>query len=742
MNQLKKYITILLALLFQLITATLYGQTQQENQLIKTIQTEKNLRVKYLHTLSLGEFYKTNNIGKADSIKHVLLQKSRGFDDAIRLSALIYSAEVNELQGKQDEYFMDVFSCFPFVQKVKDLNLSFKVYCHLSKYYSNSRDFKNALFFAEKANNIAKKMRDYAHISESKNLIAVSFMLQNKKDSSLMYSDQAIQYARRSSNKSSLAESFHTQASIYSFFGQIELSVAKNFIALQIANEVNDLYKVAKYNRIIGKSQQSIKNVEDAAFYFKQSYYFSKKINDKRQMGLCLTSIGAIHLDKKEVALALKDIKTAIAILTQQNDLDGLGEAYNYLGIIYRELNNYTVAGKQFNKALIYYETTGNKSKIGDVYHNVATIFEYQKKYQNALTYFNRSIQIRQQYGARNLIYPTYREIATIYGALGNNKQAYMYMQLYINQLDSNTNLQAATKIAELSELYQSDQRERLILSQANAIEKQRNERIITATTLENSQLRNNFQLYVIIGFLIIIILAGIIGFYRWNQTKIKQQQKEAEMSQTLLRTQMNPHFVFNAMSVIQSYIYENDAENSSKFLVNFSRLMRLILENSPKEFIPLETEIEILNKYLETQKLRFEDRFNYSIEVMDDLKLEFTQIPPMITQPFIENAIEHGQLHTIEGGYISISFSKVGNMLNIVIIDNGIGRSGSEMLKKNKQHKSMAMKITRDRIDNLNKKYKTDGYLIIEDLNKNSKTGTKLLISLPFTEIKPPFIQ
>jgi LytS/YehU family sensor histidine kinase len=308
--------------------------------------------------------------------------------------------------------------------------------------------------------------------------------------------------------------------------------------------------------------------------------------------------------------------------------------------------------------------------------------------------------------------------------------------------LDSNTNLQAATKIAELSELYQSDQRERLILSQANAIEKQRNERVLTAAKLENSQLRNNFQLYIIIGFLIIIILAGVISFYRWNQTIIKQQQKEAEMSQTLLRTQMNPHFVFNAMSVIQSYIYENDAENSSKFLVNFSRLMRLILENSPKEFIPLETEIEILNKYLETQKLRFEDRFDYTIEVMDDLKLEATQIPPMITQPFIENAIEHGQLHTIEGGYISISFSKVGNMLHIVIIDNGIGRSGSEMLKKNKQHKSMAMKITRDRIDNLNNKYKTDGYLKIEDLNKTSKTGTKLLISLPFTEIKPPFIQ
>jgi sensor histidine kinase YesM len=95
-------------------------------------------------------------------------------------------------------------------------------------------------------------------------------------------------------------------------------------------------------------------------------------------------------------------------------------------------------------------------------------------------------------------------------------------------------------------------------------------------------------------------------------------------------------------MSVIQSYIYENDTVNSSKFLVNFSRLMRLILENSPKEFIPIETEVEILQKYLETQTLRFEDRFSYSIILSDEIDKERAVIPPMITQPFIENAIEH----------------------------------------------------------------------------------------------------
>ena len=742
MNRFLKHILLFLSLLIGSINASLFCQNEYENQLIHALQKEKNSKKKYARTLILGDYYKINNIGKADSMKHVILQNSRNFDDAIRLSALLYSAEVNELQGKQEEYYMDVFSCIPFVKKVKDPTLSFKVFNHLSKYYGNSHDFKNQLLYLDKSFKIAKRLRNYAFIAEAKNLYALAYMIQNKKDSALYYSDQALQYARRSAKKNVLAESFNIQSNIYSFFGQIELSVAKNFIALQIATEISDLYKVAKYNRIIGTAQRSINNIGDAEFYFKQALRFAQKINDNHQMGLCLTSIATIHLDKKNFSAAIKESKQAIAILSKQNDINGLAEAYNNLGLIYRELKDYSLAAKQFNQALIYYETTGNKSKIGDVYHNVATVFEYQGKYQKALTYFNRSIQIRENFGSRNLIYTTYREMATIYGALGKEREAYKFMRLYIQQLDSNTTVQSATKIAELSELYQADQRERLISAQANAIEKQRNERVLTAATLENSELRNNFQRYVIIGFLIIIILAGIIGFYRWNQTKIKQQQKEAEMSQTLLRTQMNPHFVFNAMSVIQSYIYENDTENSSKFLVNFSRLMRLILENSPKEFIPLETEIEILNKYLETQKLRFEDRFDYYITVSEELSQQSTLIPPMITQPFIENAIEHGQLHTVEGGKIEINFSKNKSMLHIVIIDNGIGRSSAEKLKKNKQHKSMAMKITRDRIDNLNKKYKTDGFLHIEDLNKNSKSGTKLLISLPYTEIKPPFIQ
>jgi sensor histidine kinase YesM len=185
-------------------------------------------------------------------------------------------------------------------------------------------------------------------------------------------------------------------------------------------------------------------------------------------------------------------------------------------------------------------------------------------------------------------------------------------------------------------------------------------------------------------------------------------------------------------MSVIQSYIYENNPEKSSQFLVNFSRLMRLILENSPKEFIPIELEIEILDKYLSTQKMRFENRFDYQLSVSEELLSNKAIVPPMITQPFIENAIEHGQLHTVKDGQIQVQMKERDGKLEITISDNGIGRKKSAQTKKIRTHRSMAIDITKERIDILNKKYKFSGSLTFNDLDQKKGSGTLVTIVLP----------
>ncbi len=717
-----------------LMSATVgYSQLSHEQQLIKSYESETNPKKKFTRLMALGEYYKEHNIYKADSIQHVILDESRKFEDSIRFNALYFSAEIAQIQGDQETYFRQILACQPFTNKLNSDDVLFKVYKNLGYYHSTVLETETADFYLKMALKIAKRHRNNVRLSEVNDVLAYNFMNSNEKDSALYFVNKAINYGRRSADKATLAKAFNRQAEIYDFFGQVELSVAKNLISLQLAEEVGNIYLMAKFSREIGQAQATILNLNDAEDYFRLSHDYAKQISDYRQMAFALTNIASVELKRGQFQEAIDNSEKAIKLLTQLNDVNGLGETHNILGMVYKEQEDYNEASVNFNKALVYYESTNNKEKIAGVYHNVGTVFLEQKKYSNALNYLNRSIEIREKFGSKNQIYNTYRVIAEVYKDINNAPKALEYMEKYLNYIDSNTTLQAATKIAELSESYRSEQRERLINSQADSIERERQQRFLTATKLENSQLRNNFQTYIIVAFLIIIILAGIIIFYRWNQTKIKQERREAEMSQTLLRTQMNPHFIFNAMSVIQSYIYENDMENSTKFLVNFSRLMRLILENSPKEYIPIRTEVEILQKYLETQKLRFEDRFQFYIETEDILMEEHAIIPPMITQPFIENSIEHGQLHTIEGGFIKIKFAKVDGMLNISISDNGIGRDASRKNKKSSAHKSMAMEITRERIDNLNKKNKTDGFLIVDDYDKLKKTGTNVLISLPY---------
>lgn len=715
-------------------TTDLHGQSSKENQLMSSYFSEKNTKKKYSRLMALGEFYKQNNIQKADSIRHLIVDESINFEDSIRFNALFYNAEVALLLGDQDEYFKSILACQPFLNKLNSDEVQFKLFRHLGYYHSNMQEFETSDFYLKLAVKIARKERNNQKLSEAYSYLSLNFMSSNLKDSALIYSNKAINFARRGKDKSVLSRAFNFQARIYDFFGQIELSVAKNLISLQLAEEVQNVWLLSKYTREIGQEQKTILNLDDAEYYFKRSLNYARQIHDRRQMALALSNLADVNLDRNNLKVAIQNANQSIRYLVKLNDFNGLGEAHNILGMVYQKQGSFNLASSNFNQALVYYEATSNKEKIAGVYHNVGTIFKEEKKYSNALNYLNRSIEIRKQFGSKNQIYHTYRTIADLYKEMKNPTKSLEYMELYINYLDSNTTIQAATKIAELSESYRSEQRERLINAQADSLRRQQQEKVLTSTKLENSQLRNNFQMYIILAFVIIIVLAGIVIFYRWNHAQITQQQKETEMSQTLLRAQMNPHFVFNAMSVIQSYIFENDTVNSSKFLVNFSRLMRLILENSPKEFIPISTEVEILEKYLEMQKLRFQDRFQFDIHTDGILFDENALIPPMITQPFIENAIEHGQLHTIEGGFISISFIKENNMLLITITDNGIGRKASRMKQKSSAHKSMAMDITSERIKNLNKKNKSEGRLIVEDYDKKLETGTKVVISLPYT--------
>lgn len=730
---LRTYFVKLLPALFALLAWNAVAAQSSEVVLRKAYFSEKDPTRKFWKLYTLGKYYQTNDVGAADSLREPLLLGSRNEGDSARLCATIFDLEIDWLRGNRSVHYLKVLQLQPFLTKISDPALRVKIYHLLAGYHISMREYPQAELYLNEAASISKRSRSYEMVGENFRLRATLEVQQNNKAQALKSVDQAIQYSRRSNNKAQLASCFNTQSQIYQYFGQVELSVSKNLIALELASEAGDYPNVANYQRELGEAQYSIYNYEDASRNFSHSRETAETINDRRLIGLVTTDLGLLSFAKKEYTKAITQLRDAIRILQNFNDENGLGLAHMHLGNVYREMGNYDEALRYYNKALVYFESTANRTEIASVYHLVGTVFEKQGKYANALVYLNRSVEIRSQSGFRGAIYPSYRAIAEVYEKTGNLKKAYEYLQKYSNYADSSRTVEVSAKIAEISELYRSEQLERMIAMQADSIELQRKERDLTSAQLENTELRNIFQTYVILGFILLLVLGGLIFYTRWKQRNIRQLQREAEMAQVLLRSQMNPHFVFNAMSVIQSYIYENDTKNSSKFLVNFSKLMRLILENSSKEFIPITTESDILTKYLEIQKLRFGDRFEYAIALPEEFMEEGLVIPPMITQPFIENAIEHGQLHTIEGGFINVSFSKAEEMLRIVIEDNGVGRKGSEQNKKSKEHKSMAMKITQDRIDNLSYKYRIQGSMEISDYNIEMETGTRVVIFLPY---------
>ena len=199
----------------------------------------------------------------------------------------------------------------------------------------------------------------------------------------------------------------------------------------------------------------------------------------------------------------------------------------------------------------------------------------------------------------------------------------------------------------------------------------------------------------------------------------------------------MNPHFIFNCLNSIQLFTAQNDPDKASEYLTKFSRLIRLVLDNSKTDKISLTNELETLKLYIEMESMRFRGKVKHEINIADDVDVSFIQIPPLLIQPFVENAIWHGLMHKEEGGMIKITITQPKeNVLLVEVIDNGIGREKAMEYKSKSatKHKSYGMKITADRIELINQMYQTNTNVKVMDVknDKNEVIGTKVIIEIP----------
>ncbi|MBJ2176089.1 histidine kinase [Aureibaculum sp. A20] len=246
--------------------------------------------------------------------------------------------------------------------------------------------------------------------------------------------------------------------------------------------------------------------------------------------------------------------------------------------------------------------------------------------------------------------------------------------------------------------------------------------------TIENDR-RQKLIIYALIGGLL-LLLFSLFWMIRSNKQKRLANNLLALKS---LRTQMNPHFIFNALNSVNSFISQNDERTANRYLTDFSTLMRSVLNNSEEDFIPLENEIELLELYLKLEHSRFKDKFDYELNVDAAIDRGQFQIPPMLLQPYVENAVWHGLRYKKEKGFLKVSLDKIDEeTIKIEIADNGIGRVKSKALKTEhqKKQKSKGMQNIKQRIQILNQMYKDKVDVFIEDMHED-KTGTKVVLIL-----------
>ncbi|NIJ54796.1 histidine kinase [Dyadobacter arcticus] len=277
--------------------------------------------------------------------------------------------------------------------------------------------------------------------------------------------------------------------------------------------------------------------------------------------------------------------------------------------------------------------------------------------------------------------------------------------------------------------------------------EQQYQEKLTSARTAY----QNRLIVYLLIGGLAIFLLVAVILFLNNRrkqkdnqllQNEIKLQEAEfvgklAETEMTALRAQMNPHFIFNCLNSIKLYTLENNSVSASEFLTKFSRLIRLVLENSRSEKVTLDNELETLQLYIEMEAMRFKNKVKYQIQVDENIDTQYIEIPPLLLQPYVENAIWHGLMQKEEGGTLSIAVSLVNeSTLQVNITDDGIGRAAASELKSKSatRHKSFGLKMTSERIGLINKLYNSETQVRILDLvdSENQPAGTRVEVNIP----------
>ena len=456
--------------------------------------------------------------------------------------------------------------------------------------------------------------------------------------------------------------------------------------------------------------------------HFRQSLLFSRDAGYQRSQAEALTALGDIYLMLNQPDSTLTLYQTARETYETMEYRPGLAG-------IFKSMGNFHVAQGDFDEALRTYDKAQQMFSALDMPARVAGVLILQGKalmnsmdLQQAIDKLTEGLNIAEEMNLPRLKMDACKGLSETFAGLGKYDKAFSFLQSYNEVKDQLFTLETNRQIAEIETQFESVQnRQQLLLLQR---EKE---------LIEEKQARNRLFMFLLAGLFVLMVLFVLLYL---RQNRLKTRHDSLQLQQKLFRSQMNPHFIFNSLGSIQSSIINEEPDKAVKYLSRFSKLMRNILDGSDNETLPLSKEISTIENYLALQKVRFPHKFDYSIHVDDQPDTDGVLIPPMLAQPFIENAIEHGIKTMKTKGLIAINISLQNNILTLEIEDNGIGRkkAGELLQKQDKDHKSMAIDITRRRIDVINRSRKRSIDFNIIDLSDDQGVakGTKIVFAIP----------
>ncbi|PKQ62753.1 hypothetical protein BZG02_11135 [Labilibaculum filiforme] len=583
-------------------------------------------------------------------------------------------------------------------------------------------------------------------------------------DVSIKVGKEALKLALKLNSAPILADTYKSIGGTYLLQGVFDSSEYYYRKAIPQYALIGDSLGVGKVTANIGIVYRRSRKYNEALQQYIRALETYKSVNYVEGIGSSYLNIGGLHQTLGEFDKALAFYLNAQKIYEKLGNRKSLVNIFINLGVLQSELNNHDQALSYRLRALKLNEEVGNTQLNSTILMNIGESYQAIGQVEKALEYYNlceeQRIQLNDQWGLSKV----YLLKATTYDTLNENRKAEEYFQksiqlskandisddllesyLYYSEFLEKTNhprkaidnlkkyhsindslisIFQNEKVKELTAKYESEQQEKEL------------EVLTQKSQIQNLELGKKNSWIILLT--VVLILGIVVIFVSLRINRLRADHKIMDLRQKVLLTQMNPHFLFNSLTSIQSFILDNKNKEANNYLSRLASLVRGILENSREEFVSIRTEIATLEDYIGLQKLRFENEIQYEFEIDKNIDQDQVLVPPMLAQPFVENALVHGMLRNNPEAKIvvQISLNKNRDMLVFQIKDNGIGIKESKKNRENKEHKSLATSIALDRVKIYNFKASKKMHFEITDLKNsdNNQSGTKVTYTIPLT--------